>query len=356
MGLPSVKLEAKGGIKTTSEEQTDDRKQKLLKDINYYSALAEGHGSDILLSSEEKQRFQAAKDKFTTDYILKPAAKLSVMYQGFQEEYPVISTVAGPAIIVGGTFFLVGSGAWVPVAVTEASALLHGAIINKVAVDKIAKGLDYASDKIGNSLKSSYPALTDDEAKALGLGSIMLGSSLWSIKGSVQTVKTSALKTDIKDTHTHFNKIEDGSGVRVEDGAKMPYNSEVGAVKTTATKTPDSQQFIDKAVQGIFGDEKIVKGSQRELVTLEVKLACKQLETQKGLVIAGSGHTTPIHSINNLIATYGGKAEDWAKMTSKSIEFKEGVVLKPNTKIQLHWYENLKTGERVLVKPVIKNK
>jgi hypothetical protein len=139
------------------------------------------------------------------------------MYQGFQQEYPVISTIAGPAVIVGGTFFLVGSGAGVPVAVAEGSALLCGAIINEVAGDKIGKGMDYISGKIGDIAQKSYPTLTDDEAKALGLGTIMLGSSVWNLKGSVQNVKSVAPK----DTQIHFSKIDDSGGVKPGGTTKL---------------------------------------------------------------------------------------------------------------------------------------
>jgi len=38
-------------------------------------------------------------------------------------------------------------------------------------------------------------------------------------------------------------------------------------------------------------------------------------------------------------------------MSSKNIEFKERIIFKPNTKMQLHWYENLETNQKVEFKP-----
>jgi hypothetical protein len=40
----------------------------------------------------------------------------------------------------------------------------------------------------------------------------------------------------------------------------------------------------------------------------------------------------------------------------RSIMIREAGVLPPKTNMQLHWYENLRTGEKVLLKPVIKTK
>ncbi|MES2520911.1 MAG: SpvB/TcaC N-terminal domain-containing protein [Bacteroidota bacterium] len=54
-----------------------------------------------------------------------------------------------------------------------------------------------------------------------------------------------------------------------------------------------------------------------------------------------------IKDIDRLLKTYGGRAEDWKKMTSSSFQNGNGV------QIQAHWYENQSLGLRVEDKPII---
>ena len=62
-----------------------------------------------------------------------------------------------------------------------------------------------------------------------------------------------------------------------------------------------------------------------------------------GTAMAGAGARRgrkPIEDINRLIAEYGGEAGDWAKMTTRSHVADDG------TRFSVHWYENVRTGQR----------
>lgn len=71
----------------------------------------------------------------------------------------------------------------------------------------------------------------------------------------------------------------------------------------------------------------------------------------EGTVIAGAGHSISIRDLPRLINTYGGTAQEWVKMSSKSIELIEVPALKKGTKIQTHYYKNIVTGQVVEIKP-----
>ncbi|MDD9334674.1 MAG: hypothetical protein PV347_01270 [Rickettsiaceae bacterium] len=118
-----------------------------------------------------------------------------------------------------------------------------------------------------------------------------------------------------------------------------------------------AESGIHGKIEAAIGNKPIVTGSLRELTALEIKLACEELVASgEGKAMAGAGHTKPIKDIKRIVETYGGSPEDWAKMFSKDRVLKEGVVLLPDTNVQLHYYKNIKTGQVIEIKPVIATK
>lgn len=65
-----------------------------------------------------------------------------------------------------------------------------------------------------------------------------------------------------------------------------------------------------------------------------------------GKAMAGAGTKTPIRDVSRLVKEYGGKASDWAKVTSRSRVASDG------TRFETHAYRNVKTNE--LVEPKMK--
>ena len=53
------------------------------------------------------------------------------------------------------------------------------------------------------------------------------------------------------------------------------------------------------------------------------------------------GLVEPLRYSAQLVANYGGSAEDWDKMTTKQRVVIDGA------SVQVHWYSNSKTGKRV---------
>lgn len=117
---------------------------------------------------------------------------------------------------------------------------------------------------------------------------------------------------------------------------------------------------VDKAVQETIGYQPVVQGGYSEAVALRLKEACYDLygkPRQEACIIAGVGSKKSIKDIARITQTYGGSKNNWVKLSSKQIEFNEGrLIPKRNVKIELHWYENIKTRKKVEPKPVIDNK
>ena len=61
---------------------------------------------------------------------------------------------------------------------------------------------------------------------------------------------------------------------------------------------------------------------------------------ERGVVIAGQGHSRVIDDVRRLVANHGGKRSDWVKKSSTSSATIDG------TKIETHWYEDLSSGRR----------
>jgi len=93
------------------------------------------------------------------------------------------------------------------------------------------------------------------------------------------------------------------------------------------------------------------------LLLQEVCWKLYNIHSSEAAIIAGVGSAKPIKDIERITNTYGGTADDWVKLSSKQERFDEGSLEpKKNIGIELHWYENIRTGQKVEAKPVIDNK
>jgi uncharacterized protein RhaS with RHS repeats len=67
----------------------------------------------------------------------------------------------------------------------------------------------------------------------------------------------------------------------------------------------------------------------------------EEAQSGGGYAMAGAGTGTPIRDIANIVEEFGGNSEDWAKMSTPGAKLPDG------RGIDLHWYENVVTGEQV---------
>lgn len=78
---------------------------------------------------------------------------------------------------------------------------------------------------------------------------------------------------------------------------------------------------------------------------MQAKAATSQAQmAEQGTTIAGPGSTKVFRDAPLVAAEYGGKASDWVKKSSSSFTAPDG------TKIEVHWVENLVTGQRIAFK------
>ncbi|HET6586917.1 MAG TPA: RHS repeat-associated core domain-containing protein [Oleiagrimonas sp.] len=129
-------------------------------------------------------------------------------------------------------------------------------------------------------------------------------------------------------------------------------SDKVGAVTAVASVIP-----VGKVAGKVLG--KLAEGA--EAVNTAAHSAANGIRLQKqlgsaeqladlvsggGKAMAGAGTKTPIRDVGRLVKEYGGKASDWAKVTSQSRVASDG------TRFETHAYRNVRTGE--LVEPKTK--
>jgi hypothetical protein len=103
---------------------------------------------------------------------------------------------------------------------------------------------------------------------------------------------------------------------------------------------PQGHIFFSKDNQ--FG-ETYFPGPSQELIDLNKSLASQQQLGEEGIIIIGPGgkNDSALNSSSRLSDQYGGNPEDWVKKSSTAYEAADGI------HVETHWYENVKTGERV---------
>jgi hypothetical protein len=114
-------------------------------------------------------------------------------------------------------------------------------------------------------------------------------------------------------------------------------------------KTPSGQIALGLILGGVITKAQtpnLAGSAVGEAALLARQLASEEAlaeaQAGRGTVMAGAGAVSgrQIDDVNRLVATYGGKATEWAKMTTKVREA-------GGARISVHWYENIATGQRV---------
>ncbi|MBS0057362.1 hypothetical protein KEM40_18230 [Yersinia sp. Marseille-Q3913] len=66
-----------------------------------------------------------------------------------------------------------------------------------------------------------------------------------------------------------------------------------------------------------------------------------------GTAVAGHGASVALRDSSRLVAEYGGKAENWSKVSSKSYKAVDGIAF------EIHAYRNVVTGQLVEPKTIV---
>jgi RHS repeat-associated protein len=98
---------------------------------------------------------------------------------------------------------------------------------------------------------------------------------------------------------------------------------------------------ISEGMSDEFEGSRRWANSAADASRLAKSLASQQQMWEPGLPIAGPGTKRPFRDALRVAAEYGGKPEDWVKMTSRSYRAMDG------TQFETHWVENMHTGVRV---------
>ena len=94
-------------------------------------------------------------------------------------------------------------------------------------------------------------------------------------------------------------------------------------------------------------ESKQLKDLKAQVDKLEKQLASEAQMAEDGTIIAGGNTGKELRKASGLADEYGGSANDYVKKTSTSHTASDG------TKIQTHWEENTRTGDRFNLKTKI---
>lgn len=134
-----------------------------------------------------------------------------------------------------------------------------------------------------------------------------------------------------------------------DDGAGALRLHESSEDRSTGGEPPDRlasgsprSQASRIATEAGSGAESAVAGR-----VLGRQLASEQQVGEAGTAMAGAGTSTELRAASRLADQYGGSASDWAKIGGSSYRGADGL------QFETHWYENIRTGQRVEFKTKI---
>ncbi|WP_425363535.1 hypothetical protein [Candidatus Tisiphia endosymbiont of Hybos culiciformis] len=207
----------------------------------------------------------------------------------------------------------------------------------------VKPAVDYIDPK--GEIRQAIHNIPDEGTKTLiGLtGGVALGAGAGAaVKGVVDVAKKAVLKAAGIEAVGGV-----GSALTATEGAttlgKGAVAGEIAGIgKNALVGDLGLAEFESNAIiQEIVGVKPMVSGTPRELAALYAKLASQE----QGAVIAGVGHARAIKDINRLIETYGGTKDEWVKISTN--ELNKNQMFHNGTSLQIHYYKNLKTGQKV---------
>ncbi len=195
--------------------------------------------------------------------------------------------------------------------------------------------------------------MVDPDGKELsGFG--QLGDRIYRTKRNLNASDTkreefrqSDLKTDIFFAKAGVESCADtfGDGFELFTGYTVTGDKGDRRYALAALVIPGVSSGVLKVAKNLPGS---MMGLKKSLKSAE---QLSEMNLGGGISIAGKGSAKNITDVDRLIATYGGKAEDWSKMSTKNAsKFKDG------SKVETHWYQNNELEIKVEPKSKITDK
>jgi hypothetical protein len=154
----------------------------------------------------------------------------------------------------------------------------------------------------------------------------------------------------VDEVHAH----SDGANPRLPEGAggntdqpRLPEgadsNTSQPRLESEGTSNADTNVSRSETdgVQRVLTD---VLNENQDYVDLKKQYTSEEQLGESGIIIV---RPDELRAAPRLVQEYGGGLGDWVKKTSSSVNAPDG------THIETHWYENLKTGQKVEPKTII---
>jgi hypothetical protein len=194
----------------------------------------------------------------------------------------------------------------------------------KRSIEAVSTELDLAPG--GAILKHLVEKATGEKIGSPGEPTASIGSRLAAEK---------ALKTGDKKLLTKDDSAIASPGAgKANSLDTTPHSARVKALDVGETKGVSTKKIIERTTG--------VKKDNPELIELNKRLIFEAQKQEQGVIIAGIGASKGVifKDIDRIVKTYGGSPEEWVKKSSTASKNLDG------RKIETHWIENLKTGER----------
>ncbi|MEO8218575.1 MAG: RHS repeat-associated core domain-containing protein, partial [Acidobacteriota bacterium] len=190
------------------------------------------------------------------------------------------------------------------------------------------------------------PATFSDPTGMFSLGSWIQG--LWD--GLVDSFDSNQATVE-RAREAYLLAADPASGMTQGEAKSQDWGGNAKEGLKTSISTVGSAVTEQAVVQaGItLGGIVVHRAMSGSLLSLNKSLASRAQMEEIGEAIAGARTAVKLRESSRLAETYGGAASDWMKMRSSSYKAGDSI------RIETHWYENAKTGERVEFKTKIAN-
>ena len=135
------------------------------------------------------------------------------------------------------------------------------------------------------------------------------------------------------------------SKIGINPGGMPPTHIDTQGAAKEVVGEGDAQEAVEAIAMGSQTGE--TPKPDLEKILLYKSLASQQQMGEEGITIAGKGAKREFRDVQIVANTYGGKSGDWVKKTSTSYKLPDG------SRIETHWVENLKTGQREEYKTIL---
>jgi hypothetical protein len=228
--------------------------------------------------------------------------------------------------------------------------IYRDAVNEYLVPDVVKEWMNEKASKAEKGLQKWEKGLTSKQKVVLdtSIDGVKFGGDIVIVGSTTKLAGKLVLEGGVKKLVT---KTDDLSSKKLKDFDNNPatkkenFDTSAGFAKKISTNINDkASNYAKKIIEDLptIGDGQLSYINNLQKVSLKQALEAQALE--KGFILAGGNSGAILRKADIYVKKYGGIASDYVKMTSGDYRVTD------TTKIQTHWVENVKTGERYSLK------